>query len=55
MSQVEETRLLGRKVAVETPVLDVPGNSATFATASTIRRTAPTNEVDFADNGDHIP
>ncbi|HMB57957.1 MAG TPA: hypothetical protein VKM35_12225 [Arenimonas sp.] len=53
MSHEMETRLLGRKVAIETAPNDVKAN--TNFGQSTFTRTGPTREIDHADNGDQIP
>lgn len=51
----EQTRLIGRMVAIESPISEGEDMNAAFAAASTIRRSGPLNEIDWADNGDHIP
>jgi len=53
MNDEMESRLLGRKVAIETAPNDNKANST--AGRSTFTRTGPTREIDYADNGDHIP
>ena len=47
------TRLLGRKVAIETAPYDASANSTLGL--STYTRTGPTREIDSADNGDYVP
>jgi hypothetical protein len=51
----EQTRLIGRMVAIEAEATDAAAQDAAFVTASTLRRTGPLGEIDSADNGDHIP
>jgi hypothetical protein len=53
MNHEMETRLLGRKVAIETTSPDANGG-ANFG-QTTFTRTGPTREIDHADNGDQIP
>jgi len=53
MNDEMETRLLGRKVAIETLLGDKKDNAT--AGRSTFTRTGPTREIDYADNGDQIP
>jgi len=53
MNDEMETRLLGRKVAIETALSDAKSDSNVGR--STFTRTGPTREIDFADNGDQIP
>ncbi|KFN42544.1 hypothetical protein N789_12965 [Arenimonas oryziterrae DSM 21050 = YC6267] len=48
-----ETRLIGRKVAIETAPYDANANANVGR--STFTRTGPTREIDYADNGDQIP
>ncbi|WP_157477074.1 hypothetical protein [Lysobacter sp. Root690] len=55
MSQNEQTRLIGRMVAIEVSMSEDAGNEVSFAAASTFVRTKPFNEIDRADNGDQIP
>lgn len=51
----EQTRLIGRMVAIESELAEGASQDAAFVTATTYRRTGPFNEIDSADNGDHIP
>jgi hypothetical protein len=53
MSNEMETRLLGRKVAIETASPEA--NGSTNFGQTTYTRTGPTREIDHADNGDQIP
>jgi len=51
----EQTRLIGRMVAIESEKMEGAAPDAAFVTASTYRYTSPFGEIDSADNGDHIP
>ncbi len=53
MNDEMESRLLGRKVALETAPSDANANATVGR--STFTRTGPLREIDYADNGDQIP